>query len=130
VIALDTSILVRLVTRDDEAQALRAMELMASGALFVSKTVLIETEWVLRRGHRLRRAVVEETLRRLFGLAQLQLEDEAAVLRAFGWYGQGLDFADALHLASSSGCTAFATFDRALRSSAQGLEGAPALIEP
>lgn len=129
-IALDANILIRLVTRDDEAQALRARELMASQALFVSKTVLIEAEWVLRRGYRLQRAVVEETLRRLFGLAHLQLEDEAAVLRAFGWYRHGLDFADALHLTSSSSCTAFATFDHALRSTAGELDGAQALIEP
>jgi predicted nucleic-acid-binding protein len=130
VIALDTNILIRLVARDDEAQLERAKELMASRALFVSKTVLIETEWVLRRGYRLQRPVVEETFRRLYGLRHLQLEDEAAVLQAFDWYRQGLDFADALHLASSRACEGFATFDGALRTSATGLVGAPPLIEP
>ena len=129
-IALDTNILIRLFARDDEAQLERAKELMASRALFISKTVLIETEWVLRRGYRLQRPVVEETFRRLYGLRHLQLEDEAAVLQAFDWYRQGLDFADALHLASSRACEGFATFDRALRTSATVLVGAPPLIEP
>ena len=47
-IALDTNILVRVLTRDDPAQADLAAELMKSSDLFICKTVLLELEWVLR----------------------------------------------------------------------------------
>jgi len=54
-------------------------------------------------------------LERLFGLPGVTVEDAAGVARALEWYGHGLDFADALHLASCGQASAFATFDRALR---------------
>jgi len=40
--------------------------------------------------------------------------DEPAVARALDWFKGGLDFADALHLASARNATQFATFDRKL----------------
>ncbi|EQD27547.1 PilT protein domain protein, partial [mine drainage metagenome] len=57
-IALDSNVLVRLVTRDDEAQALRAKAIFDAhngedGALFVSDIVLVEVCWVLERSYRL-----------------------------------------------------------------------------
>jgi predicted nucleic-acid-binding protein len=45
-IALDSSVFVRVLTRDDPAQADLAVDLMKSGDLFICKTVLLELEWV------------------------------------------------------------------------------------
>jgi predicted nucleic-acid-binding protein len=39
--------------------------------------------------------------------------------QAISWYESNLDFADALHLASSKRCETFATFDRAFIKKAQ-----------
>jgi len=47
-IAVDTNVLVRLLTGDDPAQTQRAVELFAQESILIPKTVLLETEWVLR----------------------------------------------------------------------------------
>jgi predicted nucleic-acid-binding protein len=52
-IALDTNVIVRVVTRDDPQQVPAALAVMQSGDLWVSKTVLLETEWVLRYSYKL-----------------------------------------------------------------------------
>ena len=53
-IALDTNVLVRLVTGDDATQAKRAAARFETGdAFFVSLTVALELEWVLRGAYKL-----------------------------------------------------------------------------
>ena len=53
-IALDTNVLVRLVTGDDATQAKRAAARIDTGdAFFVSLTVALELEWVLRGAYKL-----------------------------------------------------------------------------
>jgi predicted nucleic-acid-binding protein len=130
VIAVDTNIVVRVLTRDDSEQAPRARALIESGSAFVPKTVVLETEWVLRSLYRFERAAIEDGIARLLGLPGLELEDRPAVARALEWYGQGLDFADALHLASSGRAEGFATFDRALRRRARRLRDAVPVVAP
>lgn len=128
-IALDTNVIVRLVTQDDPAQAEAARAIFEAGELWASKTVLLETEWVLRYSYELSREAIAETLTRLLGYRPLQVEDRGTVLRALGWFRQGLDFADALHLASAPPAASpddrFVTFDRPLAQAAARLDGAP-----
>jgi hypothetical protein len=69
---------------------------------------------VLRRLYRLSAAAVADALGRLISLPNVQCEDETVVRQALGWSRSGLDFADALHLASSSRVRRFATFDQTL----------------
>jgi predicted nucleic-acid-binding protein len=125
VIALDTNVLVRIFTRDDPAQAEVAAELLRREPCRVPKTVLLETEWVLRYTYELDPATILEAFSRLLGFSGIEVEDRAAVLRALGWYRQALDFADALHLASSGDAERFATFDRTLSTVSGHCEGAP-----
>ena len=47
-IAFDTHVLVRLLVNDDLAQAKRAMARLLSDTVWTSRSVLLETEWVLR----------------------------------------------------------------------------------
>ena len=47
-IAVDTNVLVRLLTGDEPEQAAAARRLFASEAIWIGKTVLLETGWVLR----------------------------------------------------------------------------------
>jgi predicted nucleic-acid-binding protein len=130
-IALDTNLLVRLLTNDDPQQAGRVAELIdASPACFVPITVVLELEWVLRGAYRLPRQAIISALRGLLQIRQLHLEQEEQVVQAIDWYAQGLDFADALHLLRSEGCSALISFDRAFGGQAGQLGLNPAVREP
>jgi predicted nucleic acid-binding protein len=114
VIAADTNVIVRLLTGDEPKQTEQARRLFDTETVFLPKTVLLEAEWVLRRLYRLDLAAVIRALRALVSLRTVRCEDETAVTQALAWSQEGLDFADALHLASSRAVTRFATFDHAL----------------
>ena len=113
-IAVDTNVVVRLLTNDDPAQAARAADLLARERVLVPKTVLLETEWVLRYSYEIPQPVVLAAIRKLLGLSQVAAEDATAIARALELYEGGMDFADALHLASTRDATAFVTFDTRL----------------
>ncbi len=129
-IAVDTNIVVRVLTRDDSEQAPRARALLESGSAFVPKIVVLETEWVLRSLYRFERAAIKDGITRLLGLPGTEIEDRPAIARALEWYGEALDFADALHLASSGRADRFVTFDRALRRKARRLRDAVPVALP
>jgi predicted nucleic-acid-binding protein len=95
-IAVDTNVLVRIVTNDDQHQTARALNLLVKqNRIFVPKTVLLEFEWVLRTAYRLTVAVILGALPGFMDIANWDFEDEAAVRNALYWYEQGMDFADA-----------------------------------
>ena len=122
-VALDTNLLVRLLTNDDPQQARRVAELIdASSACFVPITVVLELEWVLRGAYQLPREAILHAMRRLIAIRQLHLEQEEQVLQALDAYAQGLDFADALHRLRSEGCSALVSLDRAFVSRAGGCQ--------
>jgi predicted nucleic-acid-binding protein len=127
VISLDTNVLVRVVTADDPGQLAMALEVMRSERLWLCKSVLLETEWVLRYSYKLPRKTILDTFTHLLGYPNLSLEAPSQVHLALDLYREGLDFADALHLASSTGADRFATFDRELASGARRLEAVPAV---
>jgi len=66
---------------------------------------------VLRGVYRIGRTKISAGLHGLIAVRNLHFEQEAAVLAALPLYEDGFDFTDALHHASSAGCTTFATFD-------------------
>ena len=115
--AVDTNVLVRLLTGDDVEQTKRAAAHFKK-TIFIPKTVLLETEWVLRRLYRLERKAVVSAFRKVSGLANVEIENPLAVTQALQWCDGGMDFADALHLASSHAREKFATFDAQLKKSA------------
>jgi len=125
-VALDTNLLVRLLTGDDPAQAERAAQLIdASPACFVPITVVLELEWVLRGAYRLNPEAVIKALEGLMAIRQVHVEQEDLVRQALKAHRSGLDFADALHLLRSEGCGSFASFDRALATTAAALAVGP-----
>lgn len=113
-LAVDTNILVRLLTNDDPEQTRRAAAIFQQHEIFIPKTVLLETEWVLRFSYELPRARILAALQHLLGLKQVQMEDTETVIQALAHFEHGMDFADALHLTSSRQCDRFATFDISL----------------
>lgn len=113
-IGIDTNLLVRLFTNDDNAQARYVEKLIENNVVFISKSVLLETEWVLRYTYELSSDVIHKAFENLLGLPRVTVEDPACIIKVMQWYSHGFDFADAMHLASSSQVTdAFATLDKA-----------------
>ncbi len=123
--ALDTNVLARFFVDDpDDAQAAKqrpAAITALSARAFVPVTVVLELEWVLRGFYRLPLADISRVLRALTSIEHITLEDRGAVLAALDNFDQGLDFADALHLARSARASAFATFDKRLAKRAKAL---------
>lgn len=113
-IALDTNIVVRLITEDDPDAVARARALILERSGFVQSTVLLETEWVLRAVYGFKRPQIVEALRVLGETDAIELEDKTRLDAVLGAYEDGLDFGDAIHLATCP-FAAFASFDRALQ---------------
>lgn len=110
-IAFDTSLLVRIATGDDARQRRAALALLDSDAVLISKTVLLETEWVLRSRYAVPPADIHGFLHHLVESQNVVVEDESVVRHALDFYAAGADFADSLHLASA-GDLRLHTFDR------------------
>jgi predicted nucleic-acid-binding protein len=121
VIAVDTNIVVRLLTRDEEEQFKQAAALFASQPIFIPETVILETEWVLRFAYRFQPGAICDAFAKLLGLVNVKTSRPAVVAQAIDLSRQGLDFADALHLASSQECVKMATFDTDFIKRAKGL---------
>ena len=128
--ALDTNVLARFfIDDDDDPQAARQRPLAVQALAercFVSVRVLLDLEWVMRGFYELPRPDISRVFRALAGIEHLTLEDRDAVLMAVDAFDQGLDFADALHVARSRRASGFATFNRRLARRAQAL----ALVPP
>jgi predicted nucleic-acid-binding protein len=111
VVAVDTNVLVRLLTGDEPTQTTRARAIFERETVLLAKTVILETEWVLRRLYRFGSARIADAFLALIALPDLVCEDMAAMADAIQWMRGGMDFADALHLASARPAARFATFD-------------------
>ena len=130
-IALDTNVLVRLVTGDDPAQAQRvAARLDGGDAYFVPLTVALELEWVLRGAYRLPTEQIIASFEALLSIRNVRFAEDQALTRALAHYGAGIDFADALHLEASSGCSVMLSFDAKLRSRARRAKLLPTILAP
>jgi predicted nucleic acid-binding protein len=120
-LAIDTNVVVRYLTGDHPEQSPRARALIDSHEVLVGTTDLLEAEWVLRSAYGYSPPQVREALQAFAGLPRIMLEDPALAATALDWMAQGVDFADALHLAKAVGCAAFFSFDRGLAKVAKQL---------
>jgi predicted nucleic-acid-binding protein len=110
--AVDTNILVRFVIGDDPQQTHAARSLLTTGPIWIAKTVLLETRWVLRYLYGYEETAIRDAFTELLGLDNVQAEDEASVAAALALIAHGLDFADAMHLSSRPPGAAFVSSDR------------------
>jgi predicted nucleic-acid-binding protein len=117
-LAIDKTVIVRYLTGDHPAQSARARALIDAEPVFVSLTVLLDTERVLRNVYGYEPTQIARALRGFAGLPQVTTEDPALAAQGLQWLEGGMDFADALHLAKAAGCAEFVTFDRRLVRSA------------
>ena len=110
-IAFDTNMLIRLVVDDHPAQADIAQQLLRQDTAWISRTVLLESEWVLRSRYTFPRDRILAFFRLLLQAENASVETPQAVEQALSWFEQGADLADALHLAVC-GDAVMQTFDR------------------
>jgi predicted nucleic-acid-binding protein len=131
VIAVDTNVLVRLLTGDEPKQEAAARSLFASETIWIAKTVLLETAWVLRSLYGFEESAIHDAFTKLLGLKNVHAEDEASVAAALALTSHGIELADAVHLSSRPPEAAFVSFDksfvqRARRAGVSGISGVPA----
>ena len=110
--ALDTNIVVRYLTGDDPDQAAKARAVIDAGPVFVSTTVLLECDWVLRSAYGFGGGEVAAALRAFAGLPSVSVESPAMLAQALDRAASGMDLADSLHLGTAARCEAMLTFDR------------------
>ncbi len=123
--AIDTNIVVRCMVNDDPNQCAIARQFVRDNEVFISTTVLLETEWVLRSSYKQSLGVIADKLRSLIGLRTVVIGDPVLIDQVLKLVTHKIDMADAFHLASSGECSDFVTFDRALVSAAQTISGLP-----
>lgn len=109
--AIDTNVVVRYLTGDDAAQAARARAAVDADDVFVSTTVLLESEWVLRSVYGFANQDVAAALRAFAGLPTVLIESPVLLAEALERVDLGMDFADALHLGAAGHCSVLLTFD-------------------
>ncbi len=116
--AVDTNIIVRLVTRDDAAQVRAAEAYIAKGGAWVSHLVLVEVAWVLASVYELGRSQIALAMEMLLQQEHLSVQEPSTAAAATRLYrrGGGRDFADCLMLevARGAGHLPLGTFDRSL----------------
>lgn len=113
VISLDTNVLVRWIARDDATQAQRADDVLGE-PFFVSPTVLTELGWVLRTRIGLDRTAIAFSVSKLLNLPTANFPLAANLRWAVERYASQGDWADLIHLATSTEALAFGTFEKRL----------------
>ena len=126
-IAVDTNIIVRLLTHDDEMQYKQSLELFTKNEIMVLDTVILETEWVLRFAYNFDSTAVSKAFTKLFGLPNIYISNPDIVALAIKWHSSGMDFADALHLAQCENINQFFTFDNKFINKSKGLSSCQVL---
>jgi predicted nucleic-acid-binding protein len=113
-IAVDTNVLVRYLTWDDDGQASRAAEVIeAADEVHVSTIVLCEVIWVLTRAYGYKTSDLVPIVRQLVTGREFQI-DQVAARTGLRLLMAGGDFADGVILEDMqrASCEFIATFDR------------------
>ena len=115
--AVDTNVLVRLLTRDEPKQVASAESFVAKGA-WVSNLVLAETLWVLESVYNVDAERRADAVAMLLNHTSLTLQDPEVVVAALAHFRRSpsLGFSDCmvLEIARKSGHLPLGTFDRDL----------------
>jgi len=117
--SVDTNVLVRWLVDDDAPQVARIRKVFETAilrreTLFVSCTVVLELEWVLRSRYEFGKSTVLQAFNALLGTQELEFQAEAAIERAFHLYrDSNAEFADCLHagICAAEGHMPLLTFD-------------------
>ncbi|MFK0571892.1 PIN domain-containing protein [Endozoicomonas sp.] len=120
-IAVDTNVLLRYLLESTDArnpawQAIAAVETInCADSVFLSDTVLVETEWVLESVFELKKAEIHHALKQLACNTRFCFEDWHALQRALMDYNEyrNVDFSDCLiaRRANSKGAKTLYSFE-------------------
>lgn len=114
--ALDTNILVRYLTRDDEAQFIKVLQMLnrKRATFFACDLVLVETAWVLGDLYGWTSEEVADAFARLATIPNLIFENESRLRASLKAFREGSDLADELIVRTSRdlGAKELATFDK------------------
>ena len=127
-IAVDTNLIIRFLTHDDERQYKKAFAIFQKYEVFIPDTVVLETEWVLRYAYEFSIEDICNAFVNLFGLRNVHLSNPIFISQAIEWHRRGVDFADALHLTQCQQFQIFYTFDKKLISKAKGLSNCKVVL--
>ncbi len=115
--AVDTNVLVRLITRDDAKQVAAAEAFVAKGA-WVSHLAVLEATWVLESVYAREPAAIATAVDMLLNHEQLTVQDADVVAAAVTQFRRHprVGFSDCLmvEVARKAGHTPLGTFDRDL----------------
>lgn len=117
--SIDTNILLRLLVIDHDAQNEIVERLAATSRLFILWTVLVETEWAMRRLVKADRRQINSLFRSLLSVESIEIERADVFAQVLDLHEAGMDFADAAHLCLTDASMTFVTFDRDLVSRAR-----------
>ncbi|MEQ8467997.1 MAG: type II toxin-antitoxin system VapC family toxin [Coleofasciculus sp. E1-EBD-02] len=90
-IAVDTNVVIRLLTQDDELQFNKSVEIFGKHDVFIPDTVILETEWVLRFAYKFKPTDICKGLRNLFGLPNVHVGKASLIGQVIQWHESGLD---------------------------------------
>ena len=129
-IAVDTNVLARYLLNDDFEQAKSAARLLAGRELIdVPLSVWLELVWVLQVNDCGKQEIIKG-LRHIIGLRSIRPRALDVFLYALRWYEEGMDFSDALHLATSARNEHYKTFDKAMARIAAKVGASPRVTQP
>jgi predicted nucleic acid-binding protein len=112
-IAFDTNVLARFLLGDSPAQQRVATKLLDGDTPITAPiTVFLELAWVLQ-GKGCTKNEILESWNALLSIKYFMPEHEPELKQAIEWAREGMDIADAIHLAMSHQASSFKTFDKA-----------------
>ncbi len=118
-IAVDTNVLIRLITLDDAVRVKKAIALVEtynSREIFVCHGVLLETYFVLSKKYEFSKEKILESFEKLLRISQFCFEYEPSVRLAISKCAKGYSFNDALfgEIGASRNLKTY-TFDKGLK---------------
>ena len=118
VIGIDTNILVRIITRDDEKQSQIALDYVSNNStpFVINHIVICELVWVLESAYKYDKKQIIKALECILKVKQFLILEKNSVRSALKLYAEtSIDFSDALigYVNKEEGCEFTITFDKA-----------------
>lgn len=125
-LSLDTNVLARYLLGDDVEQQKQAKILISNYQCFILMTVILELAWVLKSS-KISKAMIIQKLIEISKLTNIHLENENAFKVAMQYAINGMDIADAIHLALSQSYSQLpmTTFDMNFIKKSQNIDKVP-----
>ena len=118
------------MTDDGSEQSRRAAACFRDNEIFISDTVLLETEWLFRSRLSLSRQEINILFSMLVSSRNVSFDNRPKIADSILAHRNGFDFADAMHLFAARDCEAMVTFDEDFIRRSRKLSGVIAVKKP